>query len=172
MLEAAGEKIERFEDEMLTLLRKDQTRQMHELRRAMIVAKRVLGPLHDAVAALIRADSVTAETRIYLKDTLDHTTRLLDTVEMNRDVLTGLLDMHLSLTQVRTSEVINVLTIVSAIFIPLTFLVGVWGMNFDPDSSPWNMPELRAYYGYPAALAFMLIVALFLVLYFRWKKWL
>ena len=71
-----------------------------------------------------------------------------------------------------TSEVITLLTLVSTVFIPLTFLVGIWGMNFDPDSSPWNMPELRAYYGYPLAIGFMLIVALFLVLYFRWKKWL
>ena len=67
---------------------------------------------------------------------------------------------------------INLLTVVSAIFIPLTFLAGIWGMNFDPDASAWNMPELRAAFGYPMALGFMLIVALILVLYFRWKKWL
>ena len=67
---------------------------------------------------------------------------------------------------------VSILTIVSAIFIPLTFLVGVWGMNFEPDSSPWNMPELRAYYGYPAALSFMAIVAITLLGYFKWRKWL
>jgi magnesium transporter len=174
ILEEVGEKIERFDDEMLGSLQKHQTSRMHALRRSMIVAKRVLGPLHDAVAALLRADPqfVHSDTKVYLNDTLDHATRLMDTVEMYRDVLTGLIDMHLSLSQARTSEVITLLTLVSAIFIPLTFLVGVWGMNFDPESSPWNMPELRAYYGYPFALGFMLIVALFLVLYFRWKKWL
>jgi magnesium transporter len=80
--------------------------------------------------------------------------------------------MHLSLSQARTNEIISVLTIVSAIFIPLTFIVGVWGMNFDPDSSPWNMPELKSYYGYPVALAFMVLVAVSLVAFFKWKKWL
>jgi magnesium transporter len=93
-------------------------------------------------------------------------------VETERDTMSGLIEMHLSLSQARTNDVISLLTIVSAIFIPLTFLVGVWGMNFDPDASPWNMPELRAYYGYPAALIFMAAVALALVGFFKWKKWL
>jgi magnesium transporter len=174
VMEAAGDKIEEMEDELLAAPRRHQTGRMHALRRSMIVAKRALGPVHDVVATLQRADEryVSADTKIYLNDTLDHATRLLDIVELNRDVLTGLIDMHLSLSQARTSEVINLLTIISTIFIPLTFLAGIWGMNFDPDSSPWNMPELRAWFGYPAALGFMLIVALFLVLYFRWKKWL
>lgn len=174
VMEETAEKIDLFEDEMLGAYKKEQTSRMHALRRSMIVAKRVLGPLHDAVATLLRAEPqfVNPETKVFFNDTLDHTTRLMDTVEMYRDVLTGLIDMHLSLSQARTSEVINLLTLVSTVFIPLTFIVGVWGMNFDPDSSPWNMPELRAYYGYPSALALLLIVALFLVLYFRWKKWL
>ncbi|WP_274626213.1 magnesium/cobalt transporter CorA [Arvimicrobium flavum] len=173
-LEATGDKIERIEDEMLDAPQKHQTRQMHELRRNMIAAKRALGPLHDAVAALLRSDApyVSAETRTYINDTLDHTTRLLDMVETYRDVLTGLIDMHLSLSQAKTSEVINLLTLISTIFIPLTFLAGIWGMNFDSEASPWNMPELRADFGYPMALGLMLIIALILVLYFRWKKWL
>lgn len=174
VMEEAGDRIERLEDEMLGRPEKHQTARMHELRRSMIVAKRALGPLRDAVATLLRADEqyVIPDTKTYLNDTLDHVTRLLDTVEMNRDVLTGLIDMHLSLSQAKTSEVINLLTIVSAIFIPLTFLAGIWGMNFDHEASPWNMPELKSYYGYPTALATMLIVAVILVLYFRWRKWL
>ena len=174
VMDEVASKIEHFEDDMLGALDKTQTSQMHALRRNMIVAKRMLGPLKDAAATLLRADTrfICAETKIYFNDTLDHATRLMDTVETYRDVVTGLIDMHLSLSQARTSEVINFLTIVSTIFIPLTFLVGVWGMNFDPDTSPWNMPELRSYFGYPLALGFMLIVALFLALYFRWKKWL
>ena len=84
-----------------------------------------------------------AETKVYLNDTLDHSISLIELVETQRDMLTGLIEMHLSLSQARTNEIISFLTIVSAIFIPLTFLVGVWGMNFDPTSSPWNMPELR-----------------------------
>lgn len=173
VMEETGDRIDRLEDEMLGRPEKHQTGLMHDLRRGMIVAKRALGPLHDTVAALLRAEPqfVAPETKVYLNDTLDHVTRLLDTVEMYRDVLTGLIDMHLSLSQARTSEVINLLTVVSAIFIPLTFLAGIWGMNFDPQASPWNMPELKAYLGYPAALGIMLIVAVILVLYFRWRKW-
>lgn len=87
-------------------------------------------------------------------------------------MLTGLIEMHLSLSQARTNDVISYLTIVSVIFMPLTFLVGVWGMNFDPESSPWNMPELKAYYGYPVSLLFMAVVAVGLIAFFKWKKWL
>ena len=79
---------------------------------------------------------------MFLNDTLDHCVRLMDIVETHRDMLSGLIDMHLSLSQARTNDVICFLTIVSAIFIPLTFLAGIWGMNFDPGASPWNMPEL------------------------------
>lgn len=107
-----------------------------------------------------------------LNDTIDHAIRLIQMVETERDVMTGLVEMHLSLSQARTNEVISLLTIVSAIFIPLTFLVGVWGMNFDPEASPWNMPELRSYYGYPAALLFMLVLAIGMYAFFKWKKWL
>ena len=118
------------------------------------------------------APYVQAETKVFFNDTLDHAIRLIQMVETERDTMSGLIEMHLSLSQARTNDVISLLTIVSAIFIPLTFLVGVWGMNFDPDASPWNMPELRAYYGYPAALIFMAAVALALVGFFKWKKWL
>ena len=86
---------------------------------------------------------VKAETKVYLNDTLDHSLSLIELVETQRDMLTGLIEMHLSLSQARTNDVISYLTIVSVIFIPLTFIVGVWGMNFDPASSPWNMPELQ-----------------------------
>ncbi len=134
----------------------------------------VLWPMRDALATLIRNDVpfVKAETKIFFNDTLDHSIRLIQMVETERDTMTGLIEMHLSLSQARTNDVISLLTIVSAIFIPLTFLVGVWGMNFDPDASPWNMPELRAYYGYPAALGFMVAVAVAMYVYFKRKKWL
>jgi magnesium transporter len=144
------------------------------LRREMIVLKRWLWPVRDAVAGLMRSETpyVHEETRVFLNDTLDHTVRLIEIVETYREMLTGLIDMHLSLVQARTNDVISLLTIISAIFIPLTFLVGVWGMNFDPDASPWNMPELRAYYGYPVALGAMVSIALALIGYFRWRRWL
>ena len=113
--------------------------------------------MRDVIAGLIRAEAsfVRAETKVYFNDTLDHSISLIAMVETQRDMLTGLIDLHLSLSQARINEIISFLTIISAIFIPLTFLVGIWGMNFDPASSPWNMPELLSYYGYPAALGFM-----------------
>ena len=173
-IETISDAIDRIEDEMLSEPRKQQVRELHRLRREVVALKRALWPLRDALAALNRADSTYLhhETSVYFNDTLDHAVRLIDLVETDRELLTELLDMHNSLSQARVTEVVSILTIVSAIFIPLTFLVGVWGMNFDPDSSPWNMPELRWEYGYPSALLFMLVVALSLLGYFRWRKWL
>ncbi|UCI07526.1 magnesium/cobalt transporter CorA [Mesorhizobium sp. B1-1-8] len=173
-IEAASELVDGIEDQMLNTPHKHQMRQLHELRRDANVLKGVLWPMRDALATLIRNDVsfVKAETKIFVNDTLDHALRLIELVENQRDMLTGLIEMHLSLTQARTNDVISYLTIVSVIFMPLTFLVGVWGMNFDPGTSPWNMPELKAYYGYPAALVFMAIVAVGLVAFFKWKKWL
>ncbi|MER8960696.1 magnesium/cobalt transporter CorA [Mesorhizobium sp. M0701] len=173
-IEAAGELVDSIEDQMLNQAHKHQMRQLHELRRDANVLKGVLWPMRDALATMIRNDVsyVKAETKIFLNDTLDHSLRLIELVETQRDMLTGLIEMHLSLSQARTNDVISYLTIVSVIFMPLTFLVGVWGMNFDPDTSPWNMPELKAYYGYPLSLVFMALVAVGLFAYFKWKKWL
>lgn len=173
-IEAAGEQVDSIEDQMLNMPHKHQMRQLHELRRDANVLKGVLWPMRDALATMIRNDVsyVKAETKIFLNDTLDHSLRLIELVETQRDMLTGLIEMHLSLSQARTNDVISYLTIVSVIFMPLTFLVGVWGMNFDPDSSPWNMPELKSQYGYPASLLFMALVAVGLVAFFKWKKWL
>jgi len=173
-IENISDAIDKIEDEMLSKPSKQQMKELHRLRREVVALKRTLWPLRDALAGLIRADVsyLHRETVVYLNDTLDHAVRLIELVETDRELLTELLDMHNSLSQARVTEVVSILTIVSAIFIPLTFLVGVWGMNFDPDSSPWNMPELRWEYGYPAALLFMLAVALSLLAYFRWRRWL
>ena len=172
--DASGEEIDRLEDEMLSQPQLNRSRDLHILRREMIALKRWLWPARDAVAGLIRSDAgfITDETRLFLADTQDHVVRLIEIVETYRDMLTGLIDMNLSLVQARTNDIVSLLTIISAIFIPLTFLVGVWGMNFDPNVSPWNMPELEWRYGYPAALGLMALVGVALVGYFKWKKWL
>lgn len=173
-VDAIGDRIDAIEDEMIGHPQKHQVRLLHQLRRNVIVLKGALFPVRDAIAGLIRADApfVRAETKLYWNDTLDHTISLIELVETQRDMLTGLIDMHLSLSQQRTNDIISFLTIISSIFIPLTFLVGVWGMNFDTKSSPWNMPELESYYGYPLALGFMVAVALLLIAFFKGKKWL
>lgn len=173
-VEVTSETIDRIEDEMLGEPQKQQIRMLHELRRGTTTLKRVIWPLRDALAGLIRTDVpfLQQETKIYLNDTLDHSIRLIELVESQRDGLTGLIEMHISLSQARLNEVISFLTIVSVMFIPLTFLAGIWGMNFDPSVSPWNMPELTAYYGYPLALGAMAALAAVLLAFFRWKKWL
>lgn len=173
-VDMAGEAIEKIEDTLFDAPEKRQARELQVLRRRATAMKQALWPLRDAFAGLVRSDApiVCPETRIFLNDTLDHVVRLIDMVETQRDTLTGLIDMHLSLLQARTNDVVSFLTIVSVIFIPLTFLAGIWGMNFDPDASPWNMPELLSYYGYPIALGIMTMVAVGMVLFFRWKRWL
>jgi magnesium transporter len=172
-LEALGDEVDDIEDEMLHTPQKHQSRRLHSLKRTVHGMTRTLGPLRDAMAGLVRTDAayVRAETKVYLNDTLDHALRLIETADSQRDMLTGLIDMHLSLSQAKANEVISLLTIVSAIFIPLTFLAGIWGMNFKSEASPWNMPELSATYGYPMALGFMALVALCTILFFKWKKW-
>lgn len=174
LLDQMGEQVDTLEDQMLGGAEKEQARQLHRLRREMITLKRWLWPVRDAVALLIRAEApfIHEETRVYLNDILDHSVRLIEIAETYRETLTGLIEMHLGLIQGRTNDVVSLLTIISAIFIPLTFLAGIWGMNFDPEASHWNMPELSAPYGYPLALAAMATIALLLVAYFRWKKWL
>jgi len=174
LLEESGAKVDEIEEEMMSSPQRRQARQLYELKRSTQALSRTLGPLRDAIAGLLRTEQpyVKPETKIFLNDTLDHALRLIETAESQRDLLASLLDMHVSLSQAKTNDVISLLTIISAIFIPLTFLAGIWGMNFDPEASPWNMPELKAYYGYPAALALMAIVALGAVLYFKRKKWL
>jgi len=174
LVESASDATDSIEEEMLLHARKEQVQLLHEQRRRAGLLQRTLWSLRDALAALLRSEAgyIGPETKVYLNDTLDHAIRLIELVDTQRDMTTGLIEMHLSLSQARTNDIISLLTIVSAIFIPLTFLVGVWGMNFDPDASPWNMPELRAYYGYPLALLFMAVVAAALLAFFKWKKWL
>ena len=173
-VEKAGEAIDRIEDALFVAPERGQSRELQDLRRRATALKQALWPLRDALAGLVRTDApiVRQETKLYLNDTLDHVVRLIEMVETQRETLTGLIDMHLSLLQARTNDVVSFLTIVSVIFIPLTFLAGIWGMNFDPDASPWNMPELLSYYGYPIALVSMVAAAGGVVALFRWKRWL
>jgi magnesium transporter len=114
---------------------------------------------------------VTNPTRVYLRDCLDHAIRVSETVDSYREESSDLMNSHLSSLSNRMNEVMKVLTIMAAIFIPLSFLAGIYGMNFDPNVSAWNMPELRWRWGYPGALLLMAVVAGALLLYFRRKKW-
>lgn len=123
--------------------------------------------------ALVRDETpfFGARTQIYLRDCYDHTIQLIDMVETYREIASGLIDIHLSSVSNRMNEVMKVLTIISTIFIPLTFIVGVYGMNFDPATSPWNMPELKWRYGYPAVLLVMAAIAAGLTWVFWRRGW-
>ena len=136
--------------------------------------RRIIVPTREIINSLLRdhAKAITSVTQTYLRDCYDHAVHLLDLVETYREVSAGLLDVYLSSVSNRMNEVMKVLTVISTVFIPLTFLAGVYGMNFDPDSSPFNMPELRAHWGYPGLIVTMCAITAFQLFLFWHKGWL
>jgi magnesium transporter len=142
-------------------------RQVHRFKNDMIVLRQSLWPLREVIARLERRESSLIEdaTSIYFKDVYDHTIIAIDTVETYRDILSGLLDIYLSSVSNRLNEVMKVLTIIATIFMPLTFLAGVYGMNFK------YMPELQWHYAYFGLWGIMILLAGCMVLYFRKRKW-
>lgn len=145
----------------------------HEVRNDLLLLRRAIRPHREAINELARDLNplISLETQIYLRDCYDHTVQLIDLLELYREMCSDLRDYHLSLVNIRMNEIMKVLTIIATIFIPLGFIAGFYGMNFDT-SSPWNMPELRWKYGYPMAIGLMLTVAFGLTFYFRRKGWL
>jgi magnesium transporter len=174
VLEVYGEGLEALEDRIVLELPRDCLLHIHETRRDLLTLRRAVWPLREAINQLLReADTpIQKETRLYLNDCYDHTVQIMDLVETYREVASGLMEVYLSSMGNRLNEVMKMLTIIATIFIPLTFVAGVYGMNFDPDSSPWNMPELRWFYGYPACLLVMAIIAGVLLFYFKRRGWL
>lgn len=146
---------------------------LHELRRELLVMRRAIWPLREALNRLTREGEgrFTPATRIFVRDCADHATQLIDLVENYRELGASLVELHLSMIGFRTNEVMKVLTIFSTIFLPLTFIAGVYGMNFET-VYPTNMPELRWRYGYLFSLALMLVSALGMLVFFRRKGWL
>jgi magnesium transporter len=152
---------------------------IQEVKRAMILIRRAAWPQRDMINDIIRSESelITSDTRTFLKDIYDHTMQVVDLVESYKDVTTTLIDTNLAIISNRMNEVMKVLTVISSIFIPLTFIVGVYGMNFareDPQTGrflPHNMPELYQPYGYIWVMAAMLLIALAQVVYFHRKGW-
>ena len=140
---------------------------MYKLRREIIVLGRHIMPLRDVVNALSRTenDLITEPSRIFHRDLSDHVTRIIDSVQSYRELMNSLMDLYLSYNSHKMNEVMKVLTIMSSIFIPVTFVVGVYGMNFD------YMPELRSPYGYISVWVVMLAMMTGLLFYFRRKKW-
>jgi magnesium transporter len=174
ILESYGEMIEVLEEQVIARPEPARVARIHRLRRELLEIRRALWPQREVLSALLREDTpcIAPGTRVFLRDCADHTAQLLDMVEIHREVTSGLLDLHLSSLSTRMNEIMQVLTIIATIFIPLGFIAGVWGMNFDPGASPFNMPELEWRFGYPFALGLMLAVALGMLAYFWRKGWL
>ncbi len=167
VLEKLGERIEILEEQLVTNPTPAVLQSMHSLKRDMIFLRKSIWPLREVIATPGRGESalVCESTRVYLRDVYDHTIQVIDTLETFRDMLSGMLDIYLSSISNRLNEVMKVLTIIATIFIPLTFIVGVYGMNFK------YMPELEWRWGYPMVMLAMLVVVLGMVVYFRKKRW-
>lgn len=170
ILEAYGERVEELEDTALAAPTEDLAPRIHAVRRDLLAVRRAIWPQREMINELVRDEHplITETTRVFLRDCYDHTIQLVDMTETYREVASGLFDLHLSSVSNRMNEIMKVLTIIATIFIPLGFIAGVYGMNFDPARSPLNMPELGWYWGYPFALAVMGAVAVgLLVLFWR-----
>ena len=168
ILEKIGEDIEDLEDELVVNPTTKTLQKIHKLKGDMIILRRAVWPLREVINSLGRADPplINESTKIYLRDVYDHTIQIIDTVETYRDMLSGMLDIYLSSISNRMNEIMKVLTIIATIFIPLTFITGVYGMNFK------YMPELYWPWAYPAVWIIMIVTAIAMLIYFRRKRWL
>lgn len=172
VMENIGDRLEALEETIIEDPHTDIIGELHAVRRELMSLRRSIWPLRDALNVLQRSTSLfTERTQVFLRDAYDHALRLMDMAESLREMGSNLMDLHLSMVSHRMNEVMKVLTIISTIFIPLGFLAGLYGMNFDPEISPWNMPELSFYWGYPTLLGVMLVVVVLLIFYFRSKGW-
>ena len=168
ILENIGERIEFLDEELIENPSTQTLQEIHRLKRGMIFLRKSIWPLREVISELERGESplIKETTGIYLHDVYDHTIQIIDTVETSRDMISGILDVYLSSISNKMNEVMKVLTIIATIFIPLTFLAGLYGMNFE------NMPELHWHLGYFAVLLIMALIGMGLVMYFKKKKWL
>ena len=167
VLEGIGERIEKIEEEVLSSPDNITLKRIHELKRDTLMIKKSIWPLRDVLGLMIRPENDFIQDSIVfdLRDAYDHTIEVIDTVEAYRDFLTGLLDIYLSGTSNKMNEVMKVLTLISTIFMPLTFIAGVYGMNFK------RIPETEWYNGYFYILGFMIFVVLMMFIIFKKKKW-
>lgn len=174
VLEGIGEDIEEVEEALMDSPGKQTIQTIHFLKREAVYLRKSVWPLREIIGKLERGETplVRAGTMVYLRDVYDHTIQVIDTVETYRDLISGMIDIHLSTVSNRMNEVMKVLTIFAAIFIPLTFIAGVYGMNFNTAGSPLNMPELNWYYGYPVVLAVMFAIGVVMLVVFKKKRWL
>jgi len=168
ILERLGERIEGMEEELVDNPKPELLQEIHRLKREMIFLRKSVWPLREVINSLGRGESslIQESSRIYLKDVYDHTIQVIDTVETFRDMVSGMHDTYLSVISNRMNEVMKVLTIIATIFIPLTFIAGIYGMNFK------FMPELEWRWAYFAVWIVILVIAVIMVIFFRRRRWL
>ena len=167
ILEKMGDIISELEVSLMGRPGRNTLNELHRQKKEMILLRKSVWPLRELISSMERSESdlISVSTDIYLRDVYDHTIRVIDSLETNRDLLSGMMDIYLSSMSNRMNEVMKVLTIISTLFIPVTFIAGVYGMNFK------HMPELESRDGYFVTLGIMGIIILSLLFYFRYKKW-
>jgi magnesium transporter len=167
ILEKIGEKIELYEEELINNPNQEIIREIYKVKRENIILRKNVWPLREVINKFEKTESkiIKKRTHLFLRDLYDHIIQIIDIIETFRDLVSGMIDLYLSSTSYKMNEVMKVLTIISTIFIPLTFIVGVYGMNFD------NIPELKMKYGYYILWAVILSVSSLMIYYFKRKKW-
>jgi magnesium transporter len=168
ILEKFSDALEAIEDELMKNMNKNTIKKIHRMKREMVFLRKSVWPVRELVNGLGRSGSalIDESLSIYIRDLYDHTVQVIDTIETMREMVAGMLDIYLTTASNRMNEVMKVLTIMASIFIPLTFIAGIYGMNFE------GMPELHARWGYPVILVLMFVVAISMIFYFKKRKWL
>ena len=168
-----GDELDQIEDELPTMAQPQITPRLRQVKQDLLQIRRALWPLRDVLGGLASGQCpyVQEETRNYLRDCQDHCAQLIDIVGLYRELAADLVDLQISVAGQRMNEVMKVLTVMATLFIPLTFISSIYGMNFDPEVSPLNMPELKWFWGYPFALGLMGLTAFGLLVYFRRRGW-
>ena len=167
ILEKIGDDIEELEDELLENPQRDTVETLHNKKRQMIILRKSIWPVREVISKLERGGTGFIEdtTRLYIRDVYDHTIQAMDAVETYRDLLTSMLDIYVNNVNNKMTEIMKVLTIIGTIFLPLSFLASVYGMNFE------YMPELDLWWTYPALWAIMILISIVMLVYFRNRKW-
>ena len=172
-LATLGERLDSLEERIIFHTHAEAIFEIRTVKRDLMRMRRAVWPVRDAVTTLMMLENVfDAEHRLYLRDAFDHVIRVMDLLDTDRAVASDLMEMYMAVSNNRLGEVTKVLTIIATIFIPLSFIASIYGMNFDPDDSPWNMPELHWRLGYPFALGLMALVAGGFLLFFWRRGWL
>lgn len=174
ILEQYGERLDALDDQVTSKTEQWLVNEIHGVRTELLSIRRTVWPLRETINSLIRDSGslISDETDLYLRDCYDHTVQIIDVIETDRELCADLRDFYLSVVSNRMNQVMKFLTIIATLFMPLSFIAGLYGMNFNTNVSPWNMPELNWTVGYPFALGLMSIMAGALMIFFWRKGWL